>query len=116
MEYTDVAAVLARPISQELLGSSIPARLACTGIDGGPRVVPDGLRWTGSQLIVCTVSRSAKVRALQAHPRVAITIDTEGYPPRVLLVRGGNWAKLLDFETTVAKAVADLIQAYGDPR
>ena len=95
----------------------------------------------------------AKVRALRQNPRVAITIDTEGYPPKVLLIRGAagvelvdgvpeaylkasrklvpaeefasweagvralyqrmalitiepDWAKLLDFETTIPKAVS----------
>jgi hypothetical protein len=89
---------------------------------------------------------------------VAITIDTQSFPPRVLLVRGAaslelvdgvpdeyvaasrkvlepdqfadwesgvralydqmvritiepDWAKLLDFETTIPKAVEDLVRA-----
>jgi hypothetical protein len=37
MEQQDVAEVLAKPISQELLKSSIPARLAYVGVDGEPR-------------------------------------------------------------------------------
>jgi hypothetical protein len=122
----DVAAVMEKPISQELLGSSIPARFSYVGLDGDPRV--------------------------------AITIDTGGYPPHVLLIRGAasvelldgvpddyveasrrlvpadqfdaweagvrtlyaqmaritvepDWAKLLDFETTIPKAVEDLVLA-----
>ncbi len=35
-----------------------------------------------------TIPGSHKVPALQADPRVAITIDILGPPPRVLLVRG----------------------------
>jgi len=35
-----------------------------------------------------TVPGSAKVGALQADPRVAISIDIPGPPPRLLLVRG----------------------------
>ena len=27
-----------------------------------------------------------------------------------------DWARLLDFETTIPKAVEDLVKAYGDPR
>ena len=42
MSREDVAEVLAKPISQELLGSSIPARLAYVGVDGEPRVIPIG--------------------------------------------------------------------------
>jgi len=47
MERQDVAEVLAKPISQELLGSSIPVRLAYVGTDGAPRVIPIGFAWTG---------------------------------------------------------------------
>jgi hypothetical protein len=31
---------------------------------------------------------AARLRALRAHPDVAISIDTESFPPHVLLVRG----------------------------
>jgi hypothetical protein len=31
---------------------------------------------------------AARLRALRAHPDVAISIDTESFPPQVLLVRG----------------------------
>ncbi len=96
MEQHDIAAALAQPISQELLGSSIPARLAYTGLDGDPRVVPVGFHWNGAQLIVCTVPTSAKVRALRRRPKVAITIDTQGFPPRVLLIRGTTALELVD--------------------
>jgi hypothetical protein len=157
MDRNDVTEVLNKPISQELLGSAIPARLAYTGVDGDPRVVPVAFWWDGTNLVVCTVSNSAKVPALKKNPRVAITIDTqEQWPPRVLLVRGTattelvdgvpqeyveasrkvtpvevfegweagvrglydqmvritiepDWAKLLDFETTIPKAVEDII-------
>jgi hypothetical protein len=163
MDRDSVAEVLAKPIAQELLASSIPARLAYVGVDGDPRVVPVAFLWTGSRLVVGTVPTSAKVAALRRHPRVAVTVDTEGYPPHVLLIRGAahvelvdgvpdeyveasrklvpadqfeGWeagvralyrqmalitiepdrATLLDFETTIPKAVADLVQAYGDLR
>jgi hypothetical protein len=161
MEQQDVADVMAKPISQELLGSAIPARFAYVGLDGDPRVVPIGFLWNGSQIVMGTVPTSAKVRALQQNPRVAITIDTEGFPPRVLLIRGAastelvdgvsadyieasrklvpaeqfdgweagvralyqqmvlitiepDWAKLLDFETTIPKAVEDLVRAQQE--
>jgi hypothetical protein len=159
MKQDEVTQVLAKPLAQQLLGSPIPARLAYTGVDGDPRVVPVGFRWSGGQVVVCTVPASAKVRALRQHPRVALTIDTESYPPNVLLVRGAatvelidgvpedyleaarklvpadqfagweagvralysqmaritidpDWAKLLDFETTIPKAVEDLVRAH----
>ncbi|MEU5696784.1 pyridoxamine 5'-phosphate oxidase family protein [Actinosynnema sp. NPDC020468] len=154
-----VADVLADPISTTLLTSSIPARLAYVAKDGTPRVVPVAFLWTGGRLVVCTVPKSAKVAALAANPAVSLTIDTEGYPPKVLLIRGTaeltevrgvpaeyveasrklvpeadfpgweagvralypsmvritvtpTWAKLLDFERTIPKAVADLVAAH----
>lgn len=161
MDPQAVADVMSRPISEELLGSGIPARLAYVGVDGDPRVVPIGFVWDGSRILMFTVPKSPKVRALQQNPRVAITIDTQGFPPRVLLVRGAaslelvdgvpdeyveasrklldpdqvnawesgvralydqmvritvelDWAKLLDFETTIPQAVEDLVRARTD--
>ncbi len=159
----NVTEILADPLSQELLASSIPARFAYTALDGDPRVIPIGFLWIGPQIEMYTVPTSAKVKALQRNPRVAITIDTNEFPPNVLLIRGSaslelvdgvpdgyvvaarkvvpaeqmegweasiralykqmvtititpDWAKLLDFETTLPKAVEDLVKAYGDPR
>ncbi|PXY29953.1 pyridoxamine 5-phosphate oxidase [Prauserella sp. PE36] len=88
MRRDEVFEVMDKPISRELLGSSIPARFSYVGLDGGPRVVPIGFHWTGAELVMSTVPTSAKVKALRANPRVAITIDTDSFPPRVLLVRG----------------------------
>jgi len=89
MNRQDVAATLDLPIARELLGSSIPARLAYTALDGFPRAIPVGFLWTGEQIVFGTVPGSAKVGALQANPRVAITIDTQDqWPPRALLIRG----------------------------
>jgi hypothetical protein len=159
MKREEIAAVFAKPISQELLGSSIPARMAYAGVDGEPRVIPIGFLWTGQHLLVHTAPKSAKVRALRKSHRVALTIDTQDqWPPRALLIRGAarvelldgvpdtyieasrkmipaehfdaweqgvralydemalitiepDWAKLLDFETTIPKAVEDLVRA-----
>jgi hypothetical protein len=88
MERENVLEVLNRPLSRELLQSSIPARLAYTARDGSPRAIPIGFLWNGSAFVVATPPIAAKVRALQADPRVALTIDTNEFPPKVLLVRG----------------------------
>ncbi len=88
MTETELETLFADPVAQELLAASIPARLAYTGVDGSPRVVPVGSWWTGRQLEIATIPRSAKVTALQRDPRVAVTIDTDGLPPKVLLMRG----------------------------
>jgi hypothetical protein len=53
-------------------------------------VVPLGFHWNGEQFVICTVPGSPKVRALSAHPQVALTIDTDTFPPHVLLVRGST--------------------------
>ena len=84
----DVARVMALPIAQQLLCDEPVLHLSYTARDGGPRVIPIGYLWDGGSFRMWTVPGSAKVGALQADPRVAITIDIPGPPPRVLLVRG----------------------------
>jgi hypothetical protein len=88
--------VLNRPIARELIESRIPARVAYTALDGTPRVVPVNYLWTGSTVILCSAPKSAKVAALQANPRVAITIDSEPMPPRMLLLRGVASVEIVD--------------------
>jgi Pyridoxamine 5'-phosphate oxidase len=154
----EITAILAKPYSQDLLNGTEPARLAYTGLDGDPRAIPIGFWCEGEQIVMATAPKAAKVAALRKHPKVALTIDTGAYPPKVLLIRGDarvdvvegvpagylqaghkvmtddqypdweagvkalydamavltitpTWAKLLDFETTIPKAVADLIHA-----
>lgn len=159
MNPQEIAEILAKPYSQDLLTGHIPARFAYIGLDGDPRVIPIAFLWDGSRIVICTVPKSAKVRALQHNPRVSITIDTETQPPKVLLIRGAatvelvdgipdeyiaasrklvpadqfeaweggvralydqmaritiepDWVKLLDFETTIPKAVEDIVRAH----
>jgi nitroimidazol reductase NimA-like FMN-containing flavoprotein (pyridoxamine 5'-phosphate oxidase superfamily) len=88
MSTEKLATLFADPVAEKLLAASIPARLAYTGLDGAPRVIPIGWAWDGSALLMWTVPRSAKVRALRHDPRVAVTLDTNDFPPKVLLVRG----------------------------
>jgi hypothetical protein len=153
----EIAAILAKPYSQQLLNGSEPARMAYTGLDGDPRAIPIGFWCEGEQIVMATVPKAAKVAALRKNPKVALSIDTGAFPPKVLLIRGDarvdlvqgvpegylqaghkvmtddqypdwaagvkglysemavititpTWAKLLDFETTIPKAVEDLIQ------
>lgn len=157
MTKDEIAAVLAKPYSQELLTGPEPARFAYDGLDGDPRVIPIGFWVEGDKIVMATVPKSAKVAALRKNPKVALTIDTGAFPPKVLLIRGTaevelvqgvpegyllaghkvmtdeqypeweagvkglydemvvitvtpTWAKLLDFETTIPKAVEDLIK------
>jgi Pyridoxamine 5'-phosphate oxidase len=96
MDKERVLRVLNDPLAQELIRSSIPVRLAYTGADGSPRAVPLGFHWNGAEFVICTPPNAPKVPALRAHPEVAMTIDTQTFPPHVLLVRGTARLELVD--------------------
>jgi hypothetical protein len=157
MNKQRISEILAKPYAQQLLNGPEPARLAYEGLDGAPRAIPIGFWTEGEQISMATAPKAAKVAALRRNPKVALTIDTSAFPPKVLLLRGIaevtivegvpegyltagrrvmteeqypgwvtgvqslydemavitvtlTWAKLLDFETTLPKAVEDLIQ------
>ena len=84
------------PVADALLGSVNPARLAYTWMDGSPRVVPIWFDWTGEKFVLGTPPKAPKLRALAADPRVALTIDDNTWPHKVLLVRGRARIELLD--------------------
>ena len=84
----DPAQVMELPIARQLLRDECILHLSYTAPDGAPRVIPIGYIWDGARFLMWTIPSSAKVGALQADERVAITIDVPGPPPRVLLVRG----------------------------
>ena len=96
MRDEDVVEVLNQPLARELLGSAIPARLAYNGLDGFPRAVPIGFYWNGAELVLASVSYAAKVKALVANPKVALTIDTAEPPWHILLVRGTASVEIVD--------------------
>jgi len=81
-------ALLEHPASQELLQSKIPARLAYVWTDGTPRVVPIWFHWNGQEFVLATPSKAPKLKALAKNPKVALTIDDNTFPHKVLLVRG----------------------------
>jgi len=87
MDQARIDEVMAGEVARKLLQRPL-ARLAYVARDGTPRVVPIGYTWDGSALIMCTTTNAAKVKALQVNPDVALTIDTDGFPPNVLLLRG----------------------------
>jgi hypothetical protein len=87
MQPAEIAAVLSKPISQELLARDL-ARLSYVAPDGTPRCIPIGFTWNGSTIVMCTTPNAPKIRALRHNPAVALTIDTEVHPPKILLVRG----------------------------
>ena len=55
---------------------------------GTPRNVPIGFTWNGSEIVMCTAKNAPKLPALRKNPTVALTIDTEVHPPKILLIRG----------------------------
>lgn len=87
MNKSEVAAVLDKPISREMLERDL-ARLAYVAEDGTPRVIPIGFVWNGSTVVMCTATNAPKLASLRESPSVAITIDTESHPPKILLIRG----------------------------
>ncbi|RFS87593.1 pyridoxamine 5-phosphate oxidase [Actinomadura spongiicola] len=87
MRPDEIAEVLNRPISQELLARDM-TRLAYVAKDGTPRNVPIVFAWNGSEIVMCTPKNAPKLRALKENPMVALTIDTEVHPPKILLIRG----------------------------
>ena len=151
---TDVAEVLDLPIARQLLREVPLLHLSYVAGDGGPRGIPIAYLWDGTAFRMWTIPHSAKVAALRADPRVSITVDVVGPPPRLLLARGRatltdvegvpdgyleashrtmppegwdefdsqvralyermteivvtpDWARLIDFETTMPRAVQE---------
>jgi len=82
-----ITEVLSRPISKELLARDV-TRLAYVATDGTPRTVPIAFAWNGSEIVMCTTKNAPKLPALRHNPAVALTIDTEVHPPKILLMRG----------------------------
>ena len=162
MQPSEVAEILDRPLSKELLARPM-TRMSYVATDGTPRVIPTGFAWNGSTLVTCTPPNAPKLRHLRANPSVALTIDTEEHPPHILLIRGEaaldptdgipdeflqlngangmtdeqragfetevratyvdgmvrivitpTWAKLIDFETTLPQAVAEMAQRRAE--
>jgi hypothetical protein len=76
------------PFVQQLLQASIPARLAYIGLDGNPRVVPVSYLWDGAAFVFASDPGWYKVPAIAANSNVALTVDSNDFPPLILSVRG----------------------------
>ncbi|MFG1678567.1 pyridoxamine 5'-phosphate oxidase family protein [Nonomuraea sp. NPDC049269] len=87
MRPNEITEILNRPISQELLARDL-TRLAYVAKDGTPRNVPIAFTWNGSEVVMCTSKNAPKLQSLSENPMVALTIDTEVHPPKILLIRG----------------------------
>jgi hypothetical protein len=81
-------ALLNDSVAQELLRSTSPARLAYVWRDGTPRVVPIWFHWNGKEIVLGTPVTAPKVRALLPGAKVALSIDGNTWPYKVLQIRG----------------------------
>jgi hypothetical protein len=80
--------LLREPVAQQLLQSTSPAHLAYTWRDGTPRVIPIGFHWNGAEIVLATATDAPKTKVLRTGAKVAVSIDSDAFPPQVLLVRG----------------------------
>ena len=81
-------ALLDDPVAQKLLQSTLPARLAYNWSDGTPRLVPIGFHWNGKEIVVAGPPDAPKMKVLHDGDKVALTIDSDSMPYKVLMVRG----------------------------
>jgi hypothetical protein len=95
VQPNEIAEILDRPLSRELLARDL-VRLAYVARDGTPRNVPIGFTWNGAEIVICTATNAPKVHALRRNPMVALTIDTEAHPPKILLIRGRAGVDIVD--------------------
>jgi len=109
MPEFDHVSLLKEPVAQALLSSKIPARLAYTALDGSPRVIPIWFHWNGQQFVLGTPPTAPKVKALPMNPKVALSIDEETFPAKVLLVRGISTTEVID---GVAPEYAEAAKRY----
>lgn len=98
--------LLEDPVAKEMLGSTTPAQLAYSGLDGKPRVVPIWFHWTGDEVVLGTPPKAPKVEALRQHPEVAISIDGDSWPYKVLQIRGTARVETVDDITPEYSAAA----------
>ncbi len=104
-------ALLDHPVARELRNSAIPARLGYIAPDGTPRVTPFWFTWMGSEFVFGAAGTSPKVRALEANPSVAVTIDSEAPPYKVLLARGR--AEIQIVEDAVKEYAESALRYFG---
>src|SRR3954454_5103737 len=104
MHPSEINEILDRPLSQELLARDL-SRLGYVAKDGTPRTVPIAFTWNGSKLVMCTTKNAPKVTALRHNPAVALTIDTEVHPPKILCssAAGLSWTSSTASRTSISR-------------
>ena len=88
--------LLNNALAQELLQSTIPARLAYIWHDSTPRVVPIWFHWNGQEIVLATPSKAPKAQVLLKNTKVSLTIDGNTWPYKVLQIRGTASVKTTD--------------------
>jgi hypothetical protein len=106
--------LLRTDIARRLLASAIPARVAYVAADGTPRVISTWFHWTGDALVMPAFISAphvrhpaGRLRDLRERPDVAVTIDTDAFPPEVLLMRGRVTVEDVDGVSEEYAAAAD---------
>jgi hypothetical protein len=99
-------------VAQRLLQSKIPARFAYNWTDGTPRVVPHGFHWNGSEIVLGTPTDAPKMKALKNGDPVALTIDSDTMPYKVLLIRGT--VRLDEVEGIAPEYAAMTMRVFGE--
>jgi pyridoxamine 5'-phosphate oxidase-like protein len=104
--------LLETPEARELLQSQIYARLGYIGADGEPRVIPINFHWDGKEIVLGSHTDGPKVAAIRKNPLVALSIDENGFPPKVLTIRG---RASIAIEPNVTKEYAAAMERYMGP-
>ena len=96
------------------------AKVATTGADGRPHVVPVWFVLDGNTVVFTTGDRSAKALHMRRNPRSALCVDDEMPPYAFVLIEGTvdispNPPDMLDWATRIARRYmgANLAEAYG---
>lgn len=103
--------------ARRLLAEQAVARLAYTGRDETPRVIPVNFLWNGEELVIPAFAGTYKVRDLAVRPDIAVCIDTTDGPPRVVMLRGKITMSTTDgvlpeYAITQRKVMGEGAQAY----
>ncbi len=83
----------------------MPARLAYVWSDGTPRVVPIWFHWKGEEIVLCSPPNAPKMKVLAQATPVALSIDYEAWPARVLSICDTAHSEQIDGEVPEYPAI-----------
>lgn len=104
------------PVAQRLPQSTIPARVAYVWRDESPRVIPIGFHWNGAEIVLGTPPDSPKMTVLHDGVKVAVTIDSDAMPFKVLLIRGAVRTDTVDGIAPEYEATTMLVLGQAEGR